>query len=101
MIQKNEPYMLLSDKLTLSNLHFRNLASTNVITSFDLSIIVPTSPITTFKRHFESTATLFPSYQLQAGGCGSCPAPVCTSHILHWSTCEAGTCTDTSSAIRC
>ncbi len=92
---------LLTPRVTISKLWFRNVADTNVAYSFDLTITIPTVMPMPYMRTFGATVTLFPDDQSQAGGCGSCTAPVCTNHQYIWHVCNNGICEQSGTVIPC
>ncbi len=110
-VEKNAQSSILSDRLTISNLSFRNIDNMSIIFSFDLSIILQLPSKITYSRHFESAVTLFPQdrpFDVSApcdtcsGGCGTCPVPTCSSGTFQWSYCDTSVvpsqCRSTSAA---
>lgn len=100
-VQKTSTSGLLTSRVTISNLSFRNVADANVAYSFDLTITIPTVVPVPYTRTFGATVTLFPDDQSEAGGCGSCTAPVCTSNEYIWYHCDNGTCVQSDTVIAC
>ena len=100
-VQKTSSFPLLGSGVTLKNLTFKNVSGVNVAYSFDLIVIIPLVQPTTYSRHFDGTATLFPVNQLQAGGCGSCALPQCMSHQYQWNYCLSGVCTQSPTTFPC
>ncbi len=100
-VQKTSTSGLLTSRVTISNIAFRNVADANVAYSFDLTITIPTVVPMPYTRTFGATVTLFPDDQSEAGGCGTCTAPVCTSNAYIWYHCDNGTCVQSNTAIAC
>ena len=100
-VQKTGTSSLLSSHVTISKLVFRNVGDTNVAYSFDLSMTIPTVVPKLYTRSFAATVTLFPDDQSEAGGCGTCTAPVCTNHQYIWYHCDNGTCAQSDLTIAC
>lgn len=100
-VQKTSTSALLTSRVTISNLVFRNVGDANVAYSFRLTIIVPTVVPRPYTRSFGATVTLFPDDQSEAGGCGTCTVPVCTNQQYIWHHCDNGTCTQSDTAIAC
>lgn len=100
-VQKTLISELLTSRVTLSNISFRNVADANVAYSFDLTIVIPTIVPMPYTRTFGSTVTLFPDDQSEAGGCGTCTAPVCTNHQYIWYHCDNGGCAISDKVIAC
>jgi type II secretory pathway pseudopilin PulG len=67
-VQKTSTSGLLTSRVTISKLSFRNVSDTNVTYSFDLTITVPTVVPQPYVRTFGATVTLFPDDQSDAGG---------------------------------
>lgn len=101
LIQKTTVSQLLSPRVTVSNLQFRNVNGTNVVVSFDLTTVIPLLQKTIFERHLEATATLFSSDHQTAGGCNSCPPPFCENHTEKWYVCEIESCVLSESVFSC
>ena len=101
LIQKTIVSPLLSTRLTVDNIRFHNVNGRSIIFSFDLSTVIPLLQKTVFSRRLEATATLFPSDQKSAGGCGSCPAPFCENHAGRWYHCDADICTLSEAVYSC
>ncbi len=101
MIQKTSTSGLLPSRVTISKLSFRNVADINVAYSFDLTTTIPTIVPQPYVRTFGTTVTLFPDDQSEAGGCGSCPPPVCTNHQYIWYHCDNAVCSQSDIAISC
>ncbi len=101
MIEKIMDSNLLPGFLTVENLRFRHVDTGNIVISFNLSTVIPTPSKPKYRRHFETVATIAPDDRLEAGGCGSCPAPVCTSHQYRWYYCSNDACTQSSSFLAC
>lgn len=101
IVQKTSTSSLLDSKVSVSNLSFRNVSGTNVYFSFTISTIIRIIPPATYSRTFNGTVTLFPDDQSEAGGCGTCSAPTCTSHRYIWNECENGTCSPSDATIPC
>ncbi len=92
---------LLTSRVTISNVSFRNVADANVAYAFDLTIVIPTVVPTPYTRTFGATVTLFPDDQSEAGGCGTCTAPVCANHEYIWYHCDNGACAESDKVIGC
>ncbi len=101
LVEKSTLFSLLSPQVTVSALQFQNVNGKSVFVSFDIQAIIPLVKKVTFSRHFEATATLFQNDQSTAGGCGSCPVPVCQNHTEKWYECEADACTLSVSTFAC
>ncbi len=93
LVQKTSLFPLLNTKARVGNLRFRNIDNTNVILSFDLTTVLSLVQPTIYSRHFETTVTLFPDDQSEAGGCVTCPAPTCIDHEYKWFHCLNDVCT--------
>jgi len=100
-VQKTVVSDLLTPRVTISKLSFRNVADANVAYSFDLTIIIPTVVPVPYTRTFGATVTLFPDDQSEAGGCGTCTAPVCTNQRYIWYHCNNGACVQSPTVIAC
>ncbi len=100
-VQKTSTSALLTSHVTITNLSFQNIADSTVTYSFNLTITIPTIVPQPYTRTFSSTVTLFPDDQGDAGGCGSCTAPVCTDHEYIWHSCDSGVCTQSEVTIAC
>lgn len=100
-VQKTLISELLTSRVTISNMSFRNVADTNVAYSFDLTIVIPTIVPAPYTRTFGATVTLFPDDESEAGGCGTCAAPVCTNHAYIWHHCNNGVCVLSDQVIAC
>lgn len=101
LIQKTTIFPLLSTRLKADKVQFRNVNDTSIQLSFDISTVIPLVQPVLFTRHIEATATLFPDDLGQAGGCGSCPLPVCQNHLEQWYACESDTCMLSLSTFAC
>lgn len=101
LIQKTSVSPLLSTRLIVDNIQFRNVNGRSIVFSFNLSTVIPLLQKTAFSRHLEATATLFPSDQKSAGGCGSCPIPSCENHTGKWYHCNADSCMLSEAAYPC
>jgi len=100
-VQKTSTSALLTSRVKISNISFRNVANANVAYSFDLTITIPTVVPVPYKRTFSATVTLFPDDQSEAGGCSVCTAPICTASRYIWYDCDNGTCTQSDTTIAC
>lgn len=101
LAQKTLTSALLTQRVRISNLTFRNVGDANVMYSFDLVITLPTIPPKPYSRHYSATATLFPDDQSEAGGCGSCSVPACTGGVYQWRYCASGVCTLSDTVLSC
>ena len=101
LIQRTAIVSFLSSHVRTSHLVFRNVGSSNVVFSFDLSTTIPLVKPIGYARHFDATATLFPGEKSESGGCGSCPLPDCTQHLYRWYYCSADVCTQFPSTVSC
>lgn len=101
LVQKTSISMLLNSQVNIQNLQFKNLNNTTVIISFDLVSALSLVQQTQISRHFESTVTLFPDDISMAGGCHSCPLPVCNQHNYIWNFCSNGVCAPSDTQIAC
>jgi len=101
LVQKTSMFPLLSENVHVQNLSFQNFGNTNVVLSFDLETTIPLPQAVLYTRHFETTATLFPDDQSEAGGCGSCPLPLCVDHQEQWYYCSNEVCTLAGSTFAC
>lgn len=100
-VQKTQTSALLTSRVTISNISYRNVADANVAYSFDLTITIPTVVPVPYTRTFGATVTLFPDDQSEAGGCSVCTPPVCTNNQYIWHHCDNGTCTESDTTIAC
>jgi len=101
LIQKNDMLPLINSRAHVRNLLFRNVAGGNVVVSFDLTTTILLPAQEKFTRNFQTTATLFPDDQSEAGGCGNCPVPGCVNHQYKWYQCESDACTLSTSTFAC
>lgn len=101
LVQKTSMFSLLNTKARVQNLRFRNNDNTNVVLSFDLTTVLSLVQPTTYSRHFETTVTLFPDDQSEAGGCVTCPAPICIAHQYRWYHCLNDVCTQAGETFSC
>jgi Tfp pilus assembly protein PilW len=101
LVQKTAIASLLNSQVNVRNLQFKNLDNTTVVISFDLISALSLIQLTQISRHFESTVTLFPDDISTAGGCHSCPLPVCTLHQYIWNICSNGVCAPSDTQIAC
>lgn len=101
IVQKTSSASLLTSRVHVSSLVFRNVNDTNVSYAFDLTIVIPTIVPQPYTRTFAATTTLFPDDQSEAGGCGSCAAPVCSDGQYIWQHCDSGTCGNSNISIPC
>jgi type II secretory pathway pseudopilin PulG len=100
-VQKTSTAGLLTANVTMFNLLFQNVADANVAYSFDLRTTIPTIVPQLYSRRFSATVTLYPDDQSEAGGCGSCTAPVCTNNQYIWYHCNNGVCEQSDIMISC
>lgn len=100
-VQKTMTAGLLTPQVTISRLSFRNVADASVAYSFDLTVTIPTIVPQPYTRAFNATVTLFPDDQSEAGGCGTCTAPVCTDNRYIWYHCDNGVCAASDTSIAC
>lgn len=100
-VQKTATSALLTSRVTISRLTFRNVANSNVAYSFDLTITIPTVVPKPYTRTFNATVTLFPDDESEAGGCSTCTAPACVNNRYIWQHCNNGTCTQSDTSIAC
>lgn len=95
----------LPPTVQIKNLVFRNLSGTtskSIDINFDLEQTVPLPKSSVYKKHFQAAATLYPDDRSDAGGCGSCPAPTCVSHVYKWSICTpSDTCATATGSLVC
>lgn len=101
LVQRDVAQSLLDRRLSIS--HFSLQAATNetVTISFDLSTVIRTHPPVPYSRHFQATTTRYPDAHAEAGGCGTCPAPVCSSGILTWHVCDEDVCAASGLSLAC
>lgn len=101
LVQRSSTSSLISSNLTVQDLTFRNIDDGNVWLSFKLVTIIPTLSKQIYSRTFNGTATLFHDDQNDAGGCGTCPAPVCINGAYTWYICESGICSQSDTTLAC
>ncbi len=102
MIEKVDKSYVLLPSIKMTGALFTHVTTGSLVVSFDLSTTFPTPKKTApYKRHFEGSVTIFPDDQAQTGGCGTCPAPTCTSHKYRWYYCESGLCALSADSLAC
>ncbi len=101
MIEKTDKTFVFSGPIAVSNLVFRNVSGGSVAVSFDLTATLQLPRPQYYRRHFEGNVTLFPDDQSESGGCSTCPAVTCQSHVYRWYYCTNDVCTQSDETIPC
>lgn len=101
LVQRANAQSMISSRVTIDNFSVHTQASVAATISFDLVTVIPSFPPQTYRRHFQTTALRTPDDVLEAGGCGSCPAPVCAGGILTWQECVDDVCTTSDLTLPC
>jgi len=101
IVQKTSTAALLPGSISIDQVSFSNIDNGAAQFSFDLTAHIPSVPPATYTKTFRGSATLLPDDVSDAGGCGSCPAPVCTNGQYQWYHCIGDTCTQSTVQIYC
>lgn len=101
LVQRSTAISMISARVTMDEFSVRAQGAEAVTISFDLSTVIPSHPPQTYRRHFRTTVHRVPDDVLEAGGCGSCPAPVCAGGILTWHECVDDACVASGLSLAC
>jgi type II secretory pathway pseudopilin PulG len=101
LVQKSGTSALLTSTVSIKKLVFQNVGGGNVRMTFDLSTVIPTIEHHVYSRSFNGTVTLFPDDQSDAGGCGTCPLPMCIAGRYTWYICESDICSQSDTTLPC
>ncbi len=102
--QKENVFPILGAGIAVEELAFRSLGdgeTYGVSFSFTLSAVIPIPSKPIYRKRFESAVTLDPDDMNEAGGCVSCPVPICQDGVYTWWHCQDEECVESEETVAC